>query len=89
MENKFAELEIETAINNYQLKHPEEDNPIVIITSKKNVFGRMESNIIVGNKNEWRGILENIRKKRETFVSVEMTNRIRTVADRILGNMYA
>lgn len=88
MSNKYAMIDTETAINDYQRKHPDENNPTVIITSKKNVFGRMERNIILGSKNNWRGIIKNIRRKRETFISVEISPGDRIIIDRILGNVY-
>ena len=87
MENKFAESAIETAINDYQRKHPEEDNLKVIMISEKNIFGRMESNMIVGTKDDWRGILENIRKKRETFVYVEIASGEKEEIETLIGVM--
>ena len=87
MSNKSAVTDIETAIMDYKQNHPEEDDPTVIITSQKKIFGRVRNKVSIGGRGNWRGIIKSIRKRRETITSIEISAGVKEIMDAIDANI--
>ena len=86
MPNKGMETKVYKTIQNFKEKHQEEQNPIVIITTKKTIFGTPKKHTIVGTERDWRAIVDTIRKRKETFESVEVLEQMNTMLDECVKN---
>ena len=82
MANKNIETKVYNTIQNFKEEHQEEENPIVIITTKKTVYGNPRKHTIVGTERDWRAIVNTIRKNEEIFESVEVLEQMNAMLDK-------
>ena len=87
MSNKSAIIDTETLIMDYKQNHPGEDDPTVIITSAKTIFGKVQNKVSIGGRSNWRGIIKNIRKRRETISSIKISAGVKEIMDAIDENI--
>lgn len=86
MTKKDMKTKVYKAIQDFKEKHQEEQNPIVIITAKKTIFGTSRKHTIVGTERDWRAIVNTIRKGRETFETVEVLEQMNAMLDKCVEN---
>ena len=95
MENKLEEamdeksaMDVVSAIHIYQRKHPYEDDLTVVIMSEINVSGEeVKTFTTIGTKNDWCSMLQYIKEKQETFISVEILSEYDMIIDKVRENI--
>lgn len=76
--NEYAYSNVMNAIEMYKREHPDEHDHTVIITSVK----RKKETVTIATGNDWMGVLDDIRHKRASFLSVNVYEGLDKIMDK-------